>query len=101
MLTVKRRTIGRAYEFSPAERLHGWLEDNILRVFGALAAMVLVNYAVNFIVDGVMNVAFSEGSEGVSNRFSSNDPVVDLLKLGLFLVFGYFLLFRFGNRRTM
>ena len=101
MLTVNRRTVGKAYDFSPAEKTASWLQDNVLRVFSALIAAVIANYAIDFMVDGIMNVAFSDGSEGMSNRFSSNDPVVDLIKLGVILLFSYFLLFRFGNRNKI
>ena len=101
MLTVKRRTIGRAYDFSPAERTVTWLQDNLMRVFSALAAAVIANYSINFIVDGIMNVAFSDGSEGISKRFSSDDPTVSLVKLAVILLFSYFLLFRFGNRKKI
>ncbi len=76
-----RRTIGPAYEVSPAEKTGRWLCDNSMRLLSAAVVTILYCLLVNWIVDGFMNFLASGGTDDAPARFSSNTPTVDLVKL--------------------
>ena len=69
----KRRTIGTAFEQSPAERLASWVGDNSMRLMVAVAAALAFWILVNLVVD-LLNFIEAGGMEDVKNRFSHDDP---------------------------
>ena len=76
----KRRTIGSAFELSPAEKLGRWAGDNVLRLLSAIAVAIAFWIVVDLAVD-LLNFVDKGGMEGVPNTFSHNDPLVQGIKL--------------------
>lgn len=76
----KRRSIGTAFEQSPAEKVGRWAADNFLRLLSAIAVAVAFWIAVNLVVD-LLNFVDKGGMEDVPNRFSYNDPFVQWVKV--------------------
>ncbi len=69
----KRRSIGSAFEQSPAERLGRWVGDNSLRLLTAVAVALAFWILVNLTVD-LLNFIERGGMEDAANRFSHDDP---------------------------
>ena len=72
---VKRRTIGPAYELSPAEKLSNWSSDHSLRLLAGVAAAVAFWIAADLLVN-LINYIDSGGIQESLNRFSRNDPFI-------------------------
>lgn len=95
-MLLSRRTIGPAYEMSPAEKGGRWLRDHLLRLVGAIAAAALFCWTTGWIVADLMNFLAAEkaySDEGPA-RFSGSDPIVIGIQLLGSLLLGYFFLFR-------
>ena len=82
---MRRRQIGPAYERSPADKMGEWTNRNTLVLISSIAAAVGVWFAVNWIVDGLMNFLARGSDETMANQFNSNDPVFICVKLVLCL----------------
>ena len=75
-----RRSIGSAYERSPAEHISRWVTDNLMRVVSAIIVAVVFCFLVDATVDRFFNFLDANGQDDVEARFSSDDPVVDAVK---------------------
>ena len=95
---INRCRIGAVYDRSPAERFGMWLADNFLRVLSAAIASVIFCFAVNVIVNQLMNFLQSNSYEPGAKVFSGDSPMANLVKLAGSLVLSYFLIFRLRSR---
>jgi hypothetical protein len=86
-----RRSIGPAYEKSPAELVGRWLTTNILRVFSAVAAVAVFCLIVNWLVNGLFNFLAADGKDDVVKTFSSDAPAVSLVKIFGSLIIVFFI----------
>ncbi|NOY79758.1 MAG: hypothetical protein GXP31_02005 [Kiritimatiellaeota bacterium] len=84
-----RRTIGSAYERSPAERISRWVTDNLMRVISAIVVAVVFCFLVDATVNRFFNFLDTNGQDDVQGRFTSEDPRVDAVKTvgSLLLIF--------------
>ena len=69
---MKRRTVGPAYERSPAERFSEWASRNFLTLLSSLIAAVVWWFIIEWLSDSFLN--FLAGKED-DPQFSSQDPV--------------------------
>jgi hypothetical protein len=89
-----RRKIGSAYELSPAELTSRWLNDNLIRVFGATVAVILFCLAVDWLSGSLLNFLANNGDDTAKRVIATNDPVVIGVKLTGSAILAWFLLFR-------
>jgi hypothetical protein len=75
---MKRRTIGPAFERSPAERFSEWARRNFLTLLSALAATAVWWFIINWLSDRFLN--FLAGKED-DPAFSSQDPLWIAVKI--------------------
>ncbi len=85
-----RRSLGPAYERSPAERFSDWSHRNLLTLGAAVLCVFLFWVAVNFLVDNVLNTITQGSSENIEIRFYSDHPLAIGVKVvgGLLIVIG-------------
>ncbi len=89
-----RRKIGSAYELSPAELTSRWLYDNLIRVLGAMVAVVLFCLATDWLSGSLLNFLANNGDDTAKRVIATTDPVVIGLKLTGSAILTWFLLFR-------
>ncbi len=76
----KRRTIGSAFEQSPAERLGRWIGNNSLPLLVAVAVALAFWILVNLGVD-LLNFIEQGGLGHGTKKFSHDDPVPTWIKI--------------------
>jgi len=89
-----RRKIGPAYERSPAELTGRWLQDNLIRVLGATAAVILFCLSVDWLSGSLLNFLANNGDDTATRVIATHDPVVIGVKLAGSAILAWFLLFR-------
>ena len=68
---MKRRTIGPAYERSPATECSEWASRNFLVLLSAVIAAAIWWFVVDWVVDKLINFL----AENATNQYSSQDSV--------------------------
>lgn len=71
---MKRRSIGPAYERSPAEQVGEWSSRNILVLLSAVGVAIAFWFIVNAVVDGLFNFLATNGHDDQIQPFRSDDP---------------------------
>jgi hypothetical protein len=78
---MKRRSIGPAYERSPADKMSEWTNRNTLVLIASLIAGILIWFAINWVVDDFINFLATDGDETVDKPYNSNHPACIAFKL--------------------
>jgi heme/copper-type cytochrome/quinol oxidase subunit 2 len=78
---MKRRRVGAAYERSPADKVGEWGNRNTMILISAVITGIIFWFVVNWTVDGLFNFLATGGDDTKEKVFSSNHPMVILVKV--------------------
>jgi len=76
---LKRRTVGNAYDYSPAELTGRWFGANTSRLISAVFVAVVYCLIISWIVKFV-NFLATDGKD-VEPLYTANTPLVDWIKI--------------------